>query len=281
MSTIPSTINERNNQDMMSTIPSTINEKNNQDMMSTIPSGGQPPIAPQFLADPVVCEVPSTTIPFTINEKNNQDMISTIPSGGLPPIAPQFLADPVVCEVPSTTNSKNDYVKICCVNIGDYFWYIGHVTSAFSLMSLYWSYLSIVFIVIGQSITMISRPIGRIGDKKLSSLCCLSEGDFLWYLGHMIMIGSFITLYFHYMSIPFIVIGQSITMISRPIGRIGDKKSSSFCCLNKGDFLWYLGHIIMIVSLIGLYWNYLAIPFVVVGHLITMISRPVSRLSNT
>jgi hypothetical protein len=55
---------------------------------------------------------------------------------------------------------------------------------------------------------------------KFRKACCTNAGDFMWYLGHILTIGSLMSLYHSYASIPFIIVGQAITMISRPIGRL-------------------------------------------------------------
>jgi len=47
--------------------------------------------------------------------------------------------------------------------IADYLWYIGHILSGLSILfSRTNYYLAIALVMFGQSITIISRPLGRI-----------------------------------------------------------------------------------------------------------------------
>ena len=47
--------------------------------------------------------------------------------------------------------------------IADYLWYIGHILSALSILFSHTNYyLAVALVLFGQSITIISRPLGRI-----------------------------------------------------------------------------------------------------------------------
>lgn len=50
----------------------------------------------------------------------------------------------------------------------DYMWYIGHILTGLSIVFTHNNYfVAVSLVVIGQVITMISRPIGRITDNNL------------------------------------------------------------------------------------------------------------------
>ena len=50
----------------------------------------------------------------------------------------------------------------------DYMWYIGHILTGLSIVFTHNNYfVAVTFVVIGQVITMVSRPIGRITDNNL------------------------------------------------------------------------------------------------------------------
>lgn len=47
--------------------------------------------------------------------------------------------------------------------IADYLWYIGHILSGLSILFSHTNYyLAVALVIFGQSITIISRPLGRI-----------------------------------------------------------------------------------------------------------------------
>jgi len=55
--------------------------------------------------------------------------------------------------------------------ISDFLWYTGHVLSGISvLLSQNNYYLAISFVLVGQFITIISRPIGRIKNNEIKSI---------------------------------------------------------------------------------------------------------------
>ena len=52
--------------------------------------------------------------------------------------------------------------------LSDYIWYIGHILTGLSIVFTHNNYfVAVSLVVIGQVITMISRPIGRITDNNL------------------------------------------------------------------------------------------------------------------
>lgn len=61
--------------------------------------------------------------------------------------------------------------------LSDCLWYMGHILTG---MSIFFSrnnyYLAVALVVFGQSITIISRPIGRIPNKPLEKSYNHDEG---------------------------------------------------------------------------------------------------------
>ena len=54
------------------------------------------------------------------------------------------------------------------LKISDYLWYTGHVLTGFSIIFTHVNYnIAVSFVFIGQFITIISRPIGRIKNDSL------------------------------------------------------------------------------------------------------------------
>lgn len=52
--------------------------------------------------------------------------------------------------------------------LSDCLWYVGHILSGSSILFTQTHYyLAISFVLFGQCITMISRPIGRIPNKEI------------------------------------------------------------------------------------------------------------------
>lgn len=52
------------------------------------------------------------------------------------------------------------------LRISDYLWYTGHVLTGFSIIFTHINYnVAVSFVFIGQFITIISRPIGRIKNN--------------------------------------------------------------------------------------------------------------------
>jgi hypothetical protein len=54
--------------------------------------------------------------------------------------------------------------------IADWLWYTGHILSGFSIIFTRTNYdLAVSCVIVGQFITIISRPIGRLSEKKNST----------------------------------------------------------------------------------------------------------------
>ena len=52
--------------------------------------------------------------------------------------------------------------------LSDYMWYVGHILTGLSIVFTHNNYfVAVSLVVIGQVITMISRPIGRIINNNL------------------------------------------------------------------------------------------------------------------
>jgi len=52
--------------------------------------------------------------------------------------------------------------------LSDYMWYIGHILTGLSIVFTHNNYfVAVSLVVVGQVITMISRPIGRITNNDL------------------------------------------------------------------------------------------------------------------
>lgn len=52
--------------------------------------------------------------------------------------------------------------------LADILWYLGHILTGLAVIANHYSYsiLAIIFVSIGQFITIISRPIGRIKESN-------------------------------------------------------------------------------------------------------------------
>ena len=55
------------------------------------------------------------------------------------------------------------YMKYLCIS--DCLWYMGHILTGVSALIHDDFYLKASLVIVGQSITIISRPIGRLPDK--------------------------------------------------------------------------------------------------------------------
>jgi hypothetical protein len=65
-----------------------------------------------------------------------------------------------------------------CADIADYLWYFGHIIGGFSIVfSRDYFELAVLMVVVGQTATILSRPIGRIKDAGVSDDTINKEND--------------------------------------------------------------------------------------------------------